>query len=208
MPPSPEKAAGSDTARPLLVRLVAATVLTAPLAVLAMVPPLQFGGWEWVAFALARRRSCSGRGGRSTGQPRRTPVTSRRRWTRSSRSGTLAAWAWSTVVLLGGIDAHTYFEVGAVITTLILLGRYLEARARRRSGEAIRALLALGAKDARVLRDGEEVIVPVDELRVGDLFVVRPGEKIATDGVVVEGVLSGRPVDAHRRAGARRGRRG
>ncbi len=88
-----------------------------------------------------------------------------------------------------------------MITTLILLGRWLELRARSRSGEAIRALLELGAKEARVLRDGEEVLVPVDELVVGDLFVVRPGEKVATDGVVVEGLsavdqsmLTGEPV--------------
>jgi len=115
--------------------------------------------------------------------------------------GTLAAWTWSTVVLVGGIDAHTYFEVAAVITTLILLGRWLELRARGRSGEAIRALLELGAKDARVLGKGEEVLVPIEQLEVGDLFVVRPGEKIATDGVVVEGLsavdqamLTGEPV--------------
>src|SRR5439155_7815846 len=81
----------------------------------------------------------------------------------------------------------TYFEVGAVIVTLILLGRFFEARARRRSGAAIRALLELGAKEARVLRGRAELVVPVEELRVGDLFVVRPGEKIATDGVVEEG---------------------
>ena len=74
--------------------------------------------------------------------------------------GTLAAWAWSVVALLFVEDAHTYFEVGAVITTLILLGRYLEARAKRRSSAAIRALLELGAKEARVLRDGREVVVP------------------------------------------------
>ena len=86
-----------------------------------------------------------------------------------------------------GVDADIYFEVAAVITTLILLGRYLEARARRRSGEAIRALLELGAKEARVLRDGLEVVVPIEELCVGDRFVVGPGEKIATDGVVEEG---------------------
>ncbi|MGB8349268.1 MAG: copper-translocating P-type ATPase, partial [Gaiella sp.] len=105
------------------------------------------------------------------------------------------------VVLVGGIDAHTYFEVAAVITTLILLGRWLELRARGRSGEAIRALLELGAKEARVLREGEEVLVPLEQLEVGDLFIVRPGEKIATDGVVVEGLsavdqamLTGEPV--------------
>ena len=90
-------------------------------------------------------------------------------------------------MLIAGLDAHVYFEVAAVITTLILLGRYLEARARRSSGAAIRALLELGAKEARVLRGGEEVPVAVEELEVSDLFVVRPGEKVATDGVVVEG---------------------
>jgi Cu+-exporting ATPase len=115
--------------------------------------------------------------------------------------GTLAALGWSTVVLAAGLDAQTYFEVGAVITTLILAGRYLEARARRRSGEAIRSLLELGAKEAHVLRGGAEVLLPVGELVVGDWFVVRPGEKIATDGVVVAGVsavdqamLTGEPV--------------
>ena len=102
--------------------------------------------------------------------------------------GTLAAWLWSTVVLVAGVDADTYFEVAAVVTTLILLGRYLEARASagraRRSG----SLLELGAKEARVLRDGGEVLVPVDRAsQVGERFVVRPGEKIATDGVVEEG---------------------
>ena len=91
------------------------------------------------------------------------------------------------VVLVAGLDADIYFEVAGVITTLILLGRFLEARARRRSGAAIRALLELGAKEARVLRNGEEVLVPVDDVQAGDLFVVRPGEKVATDGVVVEG---------------------
>ncbi len=117
--------------------------------------------------------------------------------------GTLAAWAWSTVVLVAGLDEDTYFEVAAVITTLILLGRYLEARAKRRSGDAIRKLLELGAKDARVLRDGSEVAVPIDEVVVGDLFVVRPGEKVATDGEVVEGALGARPVAAHRRVPCR-----
>src|SRR5207302_4144271 len=101
--------------------------------------------------------------------------------------GTLAAWGWSTVVLVSGSHADTYFEVGAVITTLILLGRFFEARARRRSGAAIRALLELGAKEARLLRDGQELLVPIEELRVGDLFVVRPGEKLAADGLVEEG---------------------
>jgi Cu+-exporting ATPase len=115
--------------------------------------------------------------------------------------GTLAAWTWSAVVLLAGINEDTYFEVAAVITSLILLGRYFEARAKRRSGAAIRALLELGAKEARVLRDGKELLIPVDQLVVDDLFVVRPGEKIATDGIVVDGssavdqsMLTGEPV--------------
>ena len=88
---------------------------------------------------------------------------------------------------MAGIEADTYFEVGAVITTLILVGRYLEERAKSRAGAALRALLELGAKEARVLRDGEEVLVPIGEVQVGDVFVVRPGEKIATDGVVEDG---------------------
>jgi P-type Cu+ transporter len=98
--------------------------------------------------------------------------------------GTLAAWAWSAIVIVAFPGEHTYFEVGAVTTTLVLLGRFLEMGARRRSSAAIRALLELGAKEARLLRDGVEVLVPVGELRVGDRFVVRPGEKVATDGIV------------------------
>jgi Cu+-exporting ATPase len=101
--------------------------------------------------------------------------------------GTLAAWLWSTAVLVFALDADTYFELATAFTTFILLGRYLEARAKGRSSEAIRKLLELGAKDVRLLRDGEESLVPVADLQVGDFFVVRPGEKIATDGVVVEG---------------------
>ncbi len=115
--------------------------------------------------------------------------------------GTLAALSWSLVALLFFSDPETYFEVGAVTTTLVLLGRYFEARARRRSSAAIRALLELGAKEARLLRDGRELLVPVEELQVGDRFLVRPGEKVATDGVVEEGssavdqsMLTGEPV--------------
>src|ERR687891_144099 len=187
-------------ARRLRTRLAAAAALTAPLAAIAMLPPLQFEGWEWAAFALA------------------TPVVFWAGWTFHRAAalnarhlaatmdtlisiGTLAAWGWSAVALVALEDAHTYFEVGAVITTLILLGRFLEARAKRRSSAAIRALLDLGAKEARLLRDGREELVPVDELRPDDLFVVRPGEKIATDGVVEDGfsavdqsMLTGEPV--------------
>jgi len=182
------------------LQLIVAIALSLPLVLLAMIPPLQFAGWEWVSFALAtpvvfwsgapfhRAALLSARHGAATMD---TLVS----------LGTLAAWTWSTVVLVGGLNADTYFEVAAVITTLILLGRFFEARAKRRSGAAIRALLELGAKEASVLRDGVETLVPIEQLQVGDPFVVRPGEKIATDGVVEEGasavdqsMLTGEPV--------------
>jgi Cu+-exporting ATPase len=167
-------------------RLAVATALTVPLAFLALLPPLQFPGWGWVALALS------------------TPVVF---WAGSAfhraalqnarhlsatmdtliSIGTLAAWLWSTIVLVGSFEADTYFEVPAVITVLVLVGRYFEARAKGRAGDAIRRLLELGAKEARLVRDGEEVLVPVGELRAGDVFLVRPGEKVATDGVVIDG---------------------
>ena len=146
------------------VRLVVAAVLTVPVVVLAM----GFSGGEWVMFALA------------------TPVVFWGGWEFHRVAlrglsmdtlvslGTLAAWTWSAVVLLGGLDEDVYFEVAAVITTLILLGRWLEARAKRRSGAAIRALLELAPDEGR-------------SLQVGDVFEVRPGARIATDGVVLEG---------------------
>jgi Cu+-exporting ATPase len=188
-----------DGAR-LGLRLAVAAALTIPLALMAMVPPLGFDGWEWTALVLA------------------TPVWAWAGWPfhraalRSLRHGaatmdtlislgTTAAFVWSLAALFFVGDAEVYFEVTAVVTTLILLGRWLEARARRRSGAALRALLELGAKEARVLRDGVEVAVAPEELTVGDLFVVRPGEKLATDGVVVGGrsavdqsMLTGEPV--------------
>jgi Cu+-exporting ATPase len=167
-------------------RLLVAAVLTAPLVLLAALPPLQFEGWEWLALALATPVVLW------SGWPfHRVAALNARHLAATMDTlisiGTLAAWGWSAVVLLGGLDEHSYFEVAGVTTTLILLGRYFEARARGRSGEAIRALLELGAKEARLLRDGKEVLVPLEELRVGDAFVVRPGEKIATDGVVEDG---------------------
>ena len=167
-------------------RLAVAVALTTPLAVVAMVPALQFTGWEWVAFALATPVVFwSGIGfHRATLQSARHLAAT---MDTLISIGTIAAWGWSTVVLMGGLDEDTYFEVAAVITTLILLGRYLEARAKSRSSEAIRLLLELGAKEARVIRDGEEVLVPLEDVHVGDRFVVRPGEKIATDGIVEDG---------------------
>ncbi|HEY8704014.1 MAG TPA: heavy metal translocating P-type ATPase [Gaiellaceae bacterium] len=175
-----------DPTRPLRLRLAVAVVLSVPLVVLAMVPPAQFAGWAWLAFALSALVILwAGLGFH------RAAVKNARHGNATMDTlislGTLAAFLWSAVVLVGGLVADTYFEVGAVITVLILLGRYFEARARRRSGAAIRALLELGAKSARVLRNGEEIEIPVAELAVGDLFVVRPGEKIATDGLVEEG---------------------
>ncbi|HEU4970739.1 MAG TPA: heavy metal translocating P-type ATPase, partial [Gaiellaceae bacterium] len=167
-------------------RLAVAIALTAPLAALAMIPALQFSGWEWVALVLATPVVLwCGIGFH------RVALQSARHLAATMDTlislGTLAAYLWSTVVLVGGLDADTYFEVAAVITTLILLGRYLEARAKSRSSEAIRRLLELGVKEARVLRNGDEVSLPIDEVVPGDLLVVRPGEKIPTDGLVVEG---------------------
>jgi Cu+-exporting ATPase len=170
----------------LASRLGVAVALTAPLVLFGMIPALDFPGWEWLALALATPVVFwSGLGFH------RAALASARHGAANMDTlislGTLSAWTWSTVVLIGRFDADTYFEAAGVITTLILLGRFLELRAKRRSSAAIRALLELGAKEARLLRDGHEVLVPVDELQPGDVFVVRPGERVATDGVVVEG---------------------
>jgi P-type Cu+ transporter len=186
----PTSAAGADSAedaaRSLRRRLIVAAALSAPLTLLALVSPLQFAYWEWVAVALATPVVLW------CGWPFHRAAALNARHLNATMDtlisiGTLAAWGWSTTVTAAGLGQPTYFEVGAVTTTLVLLGRYVEARARRRSSAAIRALLELGAKEARVLREGTEVLVPVEQLRVGDRFVVRPGDKIATDGVVEEG---------------------
>jgi len=190
----------ADPAAAARLRLVLAALPTIPLAVLAMVTPLQFAGWEWVALALAAPVVLG------AGWPFHAAAALNLRHGAATMDtlislGTLAALFWSIVAVAAFDDADTYFEVGAVITTLILLGRFFELRARRRSGAAIRALLALGAKEARVLRGGSEVPVPASQLAVGDVLVVRPGEKIATDGVVEDGfsavdqsMLTGEPV--------------
>ncbi len=193
-----EGAAHEHDAKPL--QLLVALVLSLPLLLLAMIPPLQFTGWQWLSLALATPVVFW-----SGAQFHRAALLNARHGAATMDTlvslGTLAAWTWSSVVLVAGIDEDVYFEAAAVITALILLGRYFEARAKRRSGAAIRALLELGAKEARLLRDGKEVSVPAEQLAVGDLFVVRPGEKLATDGVVVEGssavdqsMLTGEPV--------------
>ena len=184
--PAAGRGDAASAERALRRRLLLAVTFSVPLALVSMVPPLMFDGWEWVALALAapvvlwagwpfhRAAALNARHGAATMD---TLIS----------IGTLAALGWSAAVLFFGLDEDTYFEVGGVVTTLILLGRWLESRARRRSGEAVRALLDLGASEARVLRDGLEVVVAADELVVGDRFVVRPGEKLATDGVVEEG---------------------
>ncbi|HEY2868998.1 MAG TPA: heavy metal translocating P-type ATPase [Gaiellales bacterium] len=201
----PEHAGGhhhhdDEPAAVLRRRLLVAVVLTVPVVLMGMVSALRFAGWEWVALALATPVVFySGRGiHRSTLQSARHGVA---QMDTLITLGTLAAWSWSVVVLVAGLDADTYFEVAAVVTTLILVGRVLEAGAKRRSGDAIRRLVELGAHDVRVLRDGREELVSIDELAVGDRFLVGPGEKVATDGVVEDGrsavdvsMLTGEPI--------------
>ncbi|MDR1118516.1 MAG: HAD-IC family P-type ATPase [Bifidobacteriaceae bacterium] len=201
-----------DPTAPLRRRLTVCAILTAPVLLLAMVPPLQFTYWQWLSLTLA------------------APVVvwgalpfHKAAWTNLKHGaatmdtlismGVIAAFLWSLWALfLGGAGmpgmrmefsfasgegtAEIYLEVAAAVTVFILAGRYFEARAKRRSGAALRALLDLGAKDVAVLPDGPdgpERRIPADQLKVGDLFVVRPGEKIATDGEVVSGASA---VDA------------
>ncbi|MDI3329485.1 MAG: heavy metal translocating P-type ATPase [Micrococcus sp.] len=189
-----------DVIRP---RLIGAAVLTVPLFLISMVPALQFPHWGWVAFALATPvtfwaawpfHAAAFKAARHGSSTMDTLVS----------IGVLAAWAFSTVELLldpgmtamagpghGGMasmaDHQLYFETAGVVTTFLLLGRWLEARAKRQAGQALRSLLDLGAKTATVLRGGVETTIPAAELVPGDEFVVRPGEKIATDGYVVSG---------------------
>jgi len=200
-----DRAAAAET---LSRRLRIAVALTAPVVLLAMLPPVRFPGWEWVALLLstpvvfycgAGFHRAAFRNARHLTATMDTLVS----------LGTLSSWLWSSVVLVGGLDTDMYFEVSAAVTTLILLGRYLETRAKNRASVAIRRLLELGARDARVYRDGEEHLVPVSDLQVGDVFVVRPGEKIATDGIVVDGesaldlsMLTGESVPVEVSAGA------
>ncbi|MFJ7063216.1 heavy metal translocating P-type ATPase, partial [Streptomyces microflavus] len=186
-------------------RLIVSAVLSVPVVLLAMVPALQFDNWQWLSLTLAAPVVVWG------GLPfHRATWTNLRHGAATMDTlvsmGTLAAFGWSLWALFLGdagmpgmrhgfdltvsrADASStiYLEVAAGVITFILLGRYLEARAKRKSGAALRALMHLGAKDVTVLRSGTEVRVRADRLVVGDRFVVRPGEKIATDGTVVEG---------------------
>ncbi|MCX4746379.1 heavy metal translocating P-type ATPase [Kitasatospora sp. NBC_01287] len=209
--PSAGSAGSAAEPDPQRRRLLVSTVLTVPVVLLSMVPALQFTFWQWLAFALTG--PVVAYGGAPFHQAAWTNLRHRAATMDTLVSlGTLAAFGWSVWALfLGGAgmpgmkhafsltvgrgDAAStlYLETAAAVTTLILLGRWLEARSKRRAGAALHALLDLGAKEVAVLRDGREVRVPVAELSVGTRFVVRPGEKIATDGVVVEGASA---VDA------------
>jgi P-type Cu+ transporter len=167
-------------------RLLAVAGLAAPVVALSMVAWLQFAGWAWVALALATPAVLWG------GWPMHRAAASNLRHGTATMDtlvslGTLAALGWSVAALVVAPGAPTYLEVAAGVTALVLLGRYLEARAKRRTGAALAALLDLGAKEAALLRDGAEVRVPAAALQVGDRFVVRPGETVATDGVVEGG---------------------
>ncbi|MDA8268225.1 MAG: heavy metal translocating P-type ATPase [Actinomycetota bacterium] len=196
----PEDVLDGDPTAPYRRRLAVAVALTVPLVIFAWIAAARPPGWEWISLVLATAVVFY------SGWPfHRAAAANARHGTATMDTlisvGTLAAWTWSTVVLLGGLSAAVYFDTAGAITALILLGRYFEATAKRRSGAAIRALLELGAKEARLVRDGVETLVPVDALAVGDQFVVRPGEKVATDGIVVAGssaidrsMLTGEPV--------------
>ncbi|GAA3811102.1 heavy metal translocating P-type ATPase [Amycolatopsis tucumanensis] len=185
-------------------RVLAAAVLSLPVVVLAMVPAWQVDYWQWISLALATPVVFG------AGLPFHVAAWTNLKHRAATMDtlisvGTLAAYLWSVYALVftdaGEIglrhpfeltierssESRIYLEVATAVTTFILAGRYFEARAKRRAGAALRALLELGAKDVAVLRDGAEVRIPASQLVVGDRFVVRPGEKIATDGEVEEG---------------------
>jgi len=180
-----EGAAEEDLAE-LGRRLVVAFVLSVPAMLVSMVPALRFGGWEWVVAALTTPVVWW------VGWPfHRVALRNLRHGSTTMDTlvsmGTGAAWTWSAVTLLTVDDGHVYFETAAVIVTLILLGRWFEARARRRSGDDIRALAGLGASTA-LLEDGSTVAI--EAIEVGMRLMVRPGGKIPVDGVVVDGASS------------------
>jgi Cu+-exporting ATPase len=198
-----------DPTRTLLERVLGSAVLTVPVIALAMVPAFQFTNWQWLSLTLAAPVVVWG-----AWPFHRAAWTNLRHGTSTMDTlvslGTLAALGWSVYALFWGTagtpgmkhafeltvartdgSGNIYLEAAAGVTTFILTGRYFEARSKRRAGAALRALIELGAKDVAVLRSGPdgpmEVRIPTDQLTVGDRFVVRPGEKIATDGVVDEG---------------------
>ncbi|WP_030958337.1 heavy metal translocating P-type ATPase [Streptomyces sp. NRRL S-378] len=213
--PAPGEEQPADAPDPVLSglrqRLLVSAALALPVVLLAMIPALQFDNWQWLSLTLAAPVVVWG------GFPFHKAAWTNARHGAATMDtlvsvGTLAAFAWSLWALFfghagmpgmrhgfalftvqGGSISRTdgssaiYLEVAAGVVTFILLGRYLEARSKRKAGAALKALLELGAKDVVVLRAGKEVRIPVAALTTGDRFVVRPGEKIATDGTVVEG---------------------
>ncbi|MFG2830032.1 heavy metal translocating P-type ATPase [Streptomyces sp. NPDC048434] len=203
--------ADGDGLAPLRQRLLISLALSVPVVLMAMVPPLQFTNWQWLSLTLAAPVVAYG-----AWPFHRAAWTNLRHGTATMDTlismGTLAALGWSVWALFFGTagmpgmthpfeltiartdgSGSIYLEAAAGVTTFILAGRYFEARAKRKAGAALRALLELGAKDVTVLRDGREVRVPTAALKTGDRFTVRPGEKIATDGKVLEGASA---VDA------------
>jgi len=187
---------------PLRARLIISAVLSVPVVVLAMVPAWQFTYWQWLSLVLAAPVVAYG------GWPfHRSAFVNLRHGAATMDTlvsvGTLAAFGWSLWALFlgdAGMPGMThpfsltatdgdaiYLEAAAGVTTFLLAGRYLEARAKRRAGAALRALLELGAKEVTVRRGDREETIPADLLKTGDHFLVRPGEKVATDGVVVDG---------------------
>ncbi|MGW5128962.1 heavy metal translocating P-type ATPase [Streptomyces sp. NPDC004069] len=209
--PDGERAPRDPETASLRGRLIVSALLAAPVVLLSMVPALQFTYWQWLSLTLAAPVVVWG------ALPfHRAALTNARHGAATMDTlvsiGTLAAFGWSLWALFLGdagmpgmrhefgltvsrsaAASTIYLEVAAGVVAFILLGRHLEARSKRRAGAALRALLELGAKDVSVLRDGAETRIPVAALAVGDRFVVRPGEKIATDGTVVEGASA---VDA------------
>src|SRR5690349_19385990 len=196
----------ADAQDPLRTRLWVSVVLSIPVVLLAMVPALQFTFWQWLSLTLAAPVVVYG------GRPFHQAAWTNLRHGAATMDtlismGTLAAFGWSLYALfigtagtpgmthpfspdIGGTDGASaiYLEAAAGVTAFILAGRYFEARSKRKAGAALRALLELGAKDVTVLgADGREQTVPIGRLKTGDRFLVRPGEKIATDGTVVEG---------------------
>ncbi len=207
-PPGSGRAAAEevDETAPLRRRLIFSAVLSLPVLVLSMVPALQFDNWQWLALQLATPVALWG-----AWPFHRAAWANLRHATATMDTlislGVLAAYGWSLYALFlgdagmtgmtmelkllpdgGGGDSEIYLETAAVVTTFILAGRYFEVRAKRRAGAALRALLELGAKEVSVLdEEGRETRLPIERLAVGDRFLVRPGEKVATDGVVEEG---------------------
>ncbi|MBJ7521245.1 MAG: copper-translocating P-type ATPase, partial [Solirubrobacteraceae bacterium] len=216
-----------DETAPLRRRLIASALLSVPVLFIAMIPALQFNNWQWLSLQLATPVVLWG-----------AWPFHRAAWANAKHAtatmdtlisvGVLAAWLWSLYALFlgdagmndmrmsfdliperGAGEDEIYLETAAIVTTFILAGRYFEAKAKRRAGAALEALLELGAKEVSILdADGTERRIPADQLAVGDQFVVRPGEKVATDGVVEEGtsavdqsLLTGESVPVEKQPG-------